>query len=93
MTVDNIKEIVKLILKSEIAKKRVEKVIESIDYDQAILLADQQLNDQLKSENLTYYNIEKTNVVQKNNSITVDYVIVCEENIAIQEILSINTVN
>lgn len=31
MTVANIKEIVTLVLKSEIAKKRVDKVIESID--------------------------------------------------------------
>lgn len=31
MTVENIKEIVKLVLRSEIAKKRVEKVIESIE--------------------------------------------------------------
>lgn len=31
MTVENIKEIVKLVLKSEIAKKRVQPVIDSID--------------------------------------------------------------
>lgn len=31
MTVANIKEIVRLVLKSEIAKKRVEKVLESIE--------------------------------------------------------------
>lgn len=65
----------------------------TIDTKQAIELANDQFAKKMENTNYVSYDIIQTQVMENFDSVTVIYSISGEENIAVQEILSINTTN
>ncbi len=72
---------------------KTKNTIENINTQQAVQIADKQFEEQISSKSYVSYSVVNKTIHDNNDSITVIYEVIGEENIALQEILSISTTN
>lgn len=72
---------------------KTKEITENIQIQQATQIADEQFTEQIGNKNYVKYSVINKKIEDNVDSITVIYEVVGEENIALQEILSINTTN